>query len=127
MNETKMCASMRLLELVEDGPDGKMVLELLERLLDFGELHVMAPQRGGVFTGHVGAQQVAALAAKHLAQLLATQAVGEPVGGELFVGVRDLDLDEQPSPTGVFLRRTELEHERVAAVRLAAKFIQTLA
>jgi len=61
-----------LLELVEDGPDGKMVLELLERLLDFGELHVVAPQFGRVFAGHVGAQQVAALAAKHLSQLLAT-------------------------------------------------------
>ena len=53
------------LELVEDGPDRKMVLELLERLFDFRKLHVMAPQRGGVFTGHVGTQQVAALAAKH--------------------------------------------------------------
>ena len=69
---------------------------------------------------------VAALAAKHLAQLLATQAVGEPVGGELFVGVRDIDLDEEPSPAGVFLRRAELEHELVAAVRLSAKLAQTL-
>ena len=54
------------LELVEDEADGKIVLELLERLLDFGELHVVAPQLGGVFTGHVRAQQVAALTAKHL-------------------------------------------------------------
>ena len=64
-----------LLELMEDGPDGKIVLELLECLFDFRELHVVAPQRGGVFAGHVRAQQVAALAAKHLAQFLATQAV----------------------------------------------------
>ena len=42
-----------LLELMEDGPDGKIVLELLERLFDFRELHVVAPQRGGVFAGHV--------------------------------------------------------------------------
>ena len=34
-----------LLELMEDGPDGKIVLELLERLFDFRELHVVAPQR----------------------------------------------------------------------------------
>ena len=86
-------------------PDGKIVLELLERLFDFGELHVVAPQRGGVFAGHVRAQQVAALAAKHLAQFLATQAVGEPVGGQLFVGVRDIDLNEEPSSASVFLRR----------------------
>ena len=80
-----------LLELMEDGPDGQIVLELLERLFDFGELDVMAPQLGGVFTGHVGAQQVAALTAKHLSQLLSTKAVGEPVGGQLFVGVRDFE------------------------------------
>ena len=86
------------LELVEDGADGKIVLELLERLLDFGELHVVAPQLGGVFTGHVRAQQIAALAPIHLSQLLATQAVGEPVGGQLLVGVRDIDLDEEPRP-----------------------------
>ena len=49
-----------LFELMEDGPDGKIVLELLERLFDFRELHVVAPQRGGVFAGHVRAQQVAA-------------------------------------------------------------------
>ena len=86
----------------------------------------MAPQLGGVFAGHVRAQQVAALAAKHLAQLVAAQAVGEPVGGELFVGVRDIDLDEEPSPAGVFLRRAELEHERVATVRLSMKLTQAL-
>ena len=40
-------------ELVEDGADGRIVLELLERLLDFGELHVVAPQLDGVFNrGH---------------------------------------------------------------------------
>ena len=110
-----------LFELVEDGPDGKIVLEFLERLLDFGELHVVAPQLGGIFTGHVGAQQVAALAAKHLSQFLATQAVGEPVGGQLFVGVRDIDLNEEPSSASVFLRRAELEHELVATVRLSSK------
>ena len=126
MNETKMCASMRCFELVEDGPDGKIVLEFLERLLDFGELHVVAPQLGGIFTGHVGAQQVAALAAKHLSQFLATQAVGEPVGGQLFVGVRDIDLNEEPSSASVFLRRAELEHELVATVRLSSKLAQAL-
>ena len=31
------------LERVEDGADGKIVLELLECLLDFGELHGVAP------------------------------------------------------------------------------------
>ena len=110
-----------LLELMEDGPDGKIVLELLECLFDFRERHVVAPQRGGVFAGHVRAQQVAALAAKHLSQFLATQAVGEPVGGQLFVGVRDIDLNEEPSSASVFLRRAELEHELVATVRLSSK------
>ena len=50
MNETKMCASMRSARA-----DGKWagsqdcVSRSLERLLDFGELHVVAPQLGGVF------------------------------------------------------------------------------
>ena len=36
-----------LLELMEDGPDGKIVLELLECLFDFRELHVVAPHAAG--------------------------------------------------------------------------------
>ena len=48
-----------LFTLMEDRPDREVVLEFLERLLDLDELHVQAPQRGGVFGHHVGAQQVA--------------------------------------------------------------------
>ena len=60
------------LDLVEDGSDGKMVLELLERLLDFGELHVVAPQFGGVFTGHAGTDCVARYAQSRTAEPIAS-------------------------------------------------------
>ena len=41
----------------------------------------MAPQLGGVFTGHVGAQQVAVLAAKHLGQVGTTDDIGVNCAG----------------------------------------------
>ena len=48
------------------------------------------------------------------------------MGGQLFVGVRDIDLNEEPSSASVFLRRAELEHELVATVRLSSKLAQAL-
>ena len=46
---------------MEDRADREVVLEVLEGLLDLGELHVVLPERRGVFVGQVRAQQVAAL------------------------------------------------------------------
>ena len=63
-----------LLALMEDGTDREVVLELLERLLDLDELHVKAPQGGGVLGDHVGSQQIAALAAADPAQPVTSQA-----------------------------------------------------
>ena len=50
-----------LLALMEDGTDREVALELLERLLELDELHVQAPQGGGVLGDHVGSQQIARL------------------------------------------------------------------
>ena len=63
-----------LFALMEDGPDREVVLELLEGLLDLDELHVQAPEGGGVLAGHVGSQQIAALAAAYPAQPVTSQA-----------------------------------------------------
>ena len=54
--------------LMEYRTDGEVVLDVLERLLDLREPHVVAPQRRRVLAGQVGAQQVAALAAPGPAQ-----------------------------------------------------------
>ena len=63
-----------LLALVEDRPDREVVLELLERLLNFGQLNIQAPERGRVFGDHVGSQQITALATAYPAQPVAPQA-----------------------------------------------------
>ena len=52
-----------VVELVIDRPDGEIAFQLLEGLLDLGELDVKAPQAGRVIVLQVGAQQVAAFAA----------------------------------------------------------------
>ena len=71
-----------LLALMEDRPQGEVVLEFLERLLDLGEPRVVPPQRGGVFAGQVGARQIAALASPRPAQPVAPQREGEGLRGD---------------------------------------------
>ena len=73
----------------------------------------MAPQRGRVFTGPVGVQ--AGNGPRAEAPGTASRDAGgklSPWAVPLFVGERDVDLDEEPSPAGVVVRRAELEHER---------------
>jgi hypothetical protein len=70
------------LGLVEDRPDGQVVLDLLEGLLDLGELDVERPQRIGLVRREVGSQQVAAFSSAHLAQFLAIQAEWRFLAGE---------------------------------------------
>jgi hypothetical protein len=43
-----------------DGPQAQVAFQFLERLLDFGQLDVMLPQRGGIGFGQVRPQQVTA-------------------------------------------------------------------
>ena len=57
-----------ILLVMEDRADREVVLEFLEGLFDFRELHVLVPQLGQIGVGEVGAQQVAALATKRLPQ-----------------------------------------------------------
>ncbi len=75
-----MWASMRRsnlrVELVMDRPDREIAFQLLEGLLDLGELPVKAPQAGRVVVAEVGAQQVAAFAPPGLASLFLAPAIG---------------------------------------------------
>ena len=55
-------------ELVVDRPHGKILLEFLEGLLHFCELHIERPELIRVAMGEVGAQQIASFPAPHLAR-----------------------------------------------------------
>jgi hypothetical protein len=72
-----------LLDLVVDRAQVQIVLHGLEGGLDFDELDVEPPQFGRVFAGEIGAQQIAAFAPSHLAQLGAIEREVEvvPSGG----------------------------------------------
>ena len=56
-----------VVELVVDRSDGEIAFQLLEGLLDLGELNVKPPQAGRVIVLQVAAQQVAAFAPPGLA------------------------------------------------------------
>ena len=62
-----------LLELMVDRAQLQIVLQVLEGGLDLDELDVELPQLGRVPSAQIGAQEVAAFAPAHLAQLLAIE------------------------------------------------------
>ena len=78
----------------------------------------------GVFVGQVGAQQIAAFAPAHGAQLVAAQGEGEGVGGDGLLGVGELDIDQKVSAAGFFFRGSELEQQRIAGQRLLLQLMQ---
>ena len=53
-------------ELVIDGSDRQIVLQLLERLLDLDQLQIEPPQMAGIIALDIGAQQIAAFAPPRL-------------------------------------------------------------
>ena len=91
----------------------------LERLLDLDELHVQAPQRGGIFGHHVGAQQISAFASARPAQ-----PEREAARGEFLVGLGHTDIDQASDPTRLLLGGAELEHQLVPAVGLLWQLAQ---
>ena len=66
-----------LLELVVDGAQAEVVLEVLEGRLDLGQLDVELPQVGRVLPTQIGAQQVVSLALAHFSELLAIELEAE--------------------------------------------------
>ena len=116
-----MCASMRSSFLVEDGPDGQIAFELFEDRLDLHELQVIFPQLGGGFFGHVGAQQVAALAAPDFEQFVPAQFEGEGL-----IGQRQLDFHQTPGGRKLLARAPEFEEQFVAIDLHGGDFLQAL-
>ena len=64
-------------ELMVDGTQLQIILEVFEHRLDLGELDVEMPEILRIPPPQIGAQQVAPLAAAHLAQLAAIEPEGE--------------------------------------------------
>ena len=107
MNETKRCALDPGFALMEDRADREVVLELLEGLFDLGELHIVLPERRGVFVGQVRAQQVAALPLAGLPEPVPPQADGEGLRGDRLAGGGHADVDQRPGPAGGLFGGTE--------------------
>ena len=93
--------------LVIDGPDGKIALEFLERLLHFGELDVERPKFFWSFTDKIGAQQIPAFVTPAGAQALAVQREGEGFRGDGLSGFGQLDGDKAFGAAGFFLRSSD--------------------
>ncbi len=106
-------------KLMEDRADGQIVFEFLERLFDLGEAHVVTPQRGRVFAGEVGAQQIPAFPAADAAQFVASECEGEGVRGDRVIGFGQVDADQAISASGLLPGGAKLEQQRVAAEGLA--------
>lgn len=66
-----------LFELMENGAQLEIVLEVLEGGLDLGELDVELPQLVGLLSAEIAAQEISAFASSDLAQLGAVERVGE--------------------------------------------------
>src|SRR5438067_504493 len=63
------------LELMKDGPDREVTLQILECLLDCDQQQIMAPQLGRVFLDEVGAQKLTAFARSGLPQFVAIEPI----------------------------------------------------
>ena len=94
-----MCLDASL-ELMEDGTDGQIALEVLERLFDRDELQIEVPQLRRIGFGEIGAQQIAAFAPPSLAELVAAEPIAER--GRFF---GELDFDQTPSGRGLVRAR----------------------
>ena len=89
------------------------MLEVLEGLFDLGELHVVLPERRGVFVGQVRAQQVAALPPAGLPEPVPPQADGEGLRGDRLAGGGHADVDQRPGPAGGLFGGAELEQQLI--------------
>ena len=77
MKATKMCASNPVFELVKNGAQRQVVLQVLKGRFDFDQQDVKLPQLSWVTPAQVGAKQVAAFPAAGDAQLLTIQGKAE--------------------------------------------------
>src|SRR5258708_10846852 len=66
-----------LLQLMVDGPQLQIVLEVFEGRLDFDEQNVELPQLCGIVPGQIAAEQIAAFAPVDLTQLAAIESIAK--------------------------------------------------
>ena len=111
-----------MIALVVDGPDRQIALELLEGLLDLGELDVIAPELRWVGVAEVGAQQIAALAPPRRSQLVLVQGVTEGGGADRLVVAGQPDVDQGVDVAGLLLGGAELEQQLIAAEPLVGDY-----
>src|SRR5580693_4379449 len=101
-----------VLELMMDRAQVQIVFHSLEGGLDLDELDVEPPQLRRLPPGEIGAQQIAAFASAHLAQLGAIEREAE--GGAFG---RNSDIDEAPGRPCLGARGAEL-HEQFLTIKL---------
>ena len=95
------------LQLVMNGPDRKIVLQFLERLLDLDQLQIEPPELSGVVALDVGAQQIAALAPARGA-CLAIQLEMECLRRDRLIVCRRVDDQQTIGLAGLFLAAPSL-------------------
>src|SRR6266436_2160910 len=90
----------------------QIILHGLEGSLDLDELDIELPQLGWVFAAQIGAQEIAAFAPPHLAQLFTIEREAErgAVGSHR-------DVDQTPRRAGLRARGAKL-HEQLLAIEV---------
>src|SRR5271157_2952202 len=99
--------------LMIDGPDGEIALELLERLLHFGELDVEGPQLRRGLSHEIGAQQVPAFVPPAGAQARPVQREGESLWGDGLTVLWQFDGNEPRGAARLFLGAADFEQQLV--------------
>jgi hypothetical protein len=120
-----MCASMRDSSWWKIGRS-QVVLDLLERRFDLGELDVKAPQPLGRLGGEVGAQHVASFAAADAAQRGPIEPELEAGRGRVLRLLGQHDLDGRAHAPGILAHRAELHQQLVARERVALQRLEPL-
>ena len=96
-------------ELVIDGTDRQITLQLLERLLDLDQLQIEPPQMARIIALDIGAQQIAAFAPPGLPQFLPIQREVECFGCDRLILRWRVDDQRRIGFARLFLGRAEFE------------------
>src|SRR5688572_24513763 len=96
------------LAMVPDGAQVQVALERFEGRFDFGQLHILFPQRTSRVAGAKAAQEVMAIARLGLAQLVLQQREGKRVAVHRLARRRERNGDEGPGLARGLVRGTEL-------------------
>ena len=110
-----------LLVVMEDGTNRQVAFEVFERLFHRHELNVVLPEFGGIIVGQIGPQQITALAAPDLSELVAIERVGQRPGVLSSTSV----FDQTPGGGRLGARRAELHQPFLARYLHRRELLQT--